>query len=301
MPGFTAVAAGIGLATTAATTTGSFIQAGKQRDAMLNAQKKADDAMKEARKKLDVNVYAALEIPEKAYAQQIEANLIAGAQAIQSGVEGETRGAGAIAGMVQGAQTEAMNKISADKEQALYNLQAATAQEEARNRDIGIQMDLGEVEGAQLAAANAQELSAQALQQGMQGVTSLAGQVASMAPLYEKSASTRQYNKLIKENVGDQPGQYKTIQDFQNSLPDTKSTIDLSGVGSTTDSDYMDNQIATLMSKMQAAGTPITKEDAAKQITRLMTGNQFMDYMIQQDKNQLKGLRRDLNSDIIRF
>ena len=301
MPGFTAVAAGIGLATTAATTTGSFIQAGKQRDAMLNAQKKADDAMKEARKKLDVNVYAALEIPEKAYAQQIEANLIAGAQAIQSGVEGETRGAGAIAGMVQGAQTEAMNKISADKEQALYNLQAATAQEEARNRDIGIQMDLGDVEGAQLAAANAQELSAQALQQGMQGVTSLAGQVASMAPLYEKSASTRQYNKLIKENVGDQPGQYKTIQDFQNSLPDTKSTIDLSGVGSTTDSDYMDNQIATLMSKMQAAGTPITKEDAAKQITRLMTGNQFMDYMIQQDKNQLKGLRRDLNSDIIRF
>lgn len=301
MPGFTAVAAGIGLATTAATTTGSFIQAGKQRDAMLNAQKKADDAMKEARKKLDVNVYAALEIPEKAYGQQIEANLIAGAQAIQSGVEGETRGAGAIAGMVQGAQTEAMNKISADKEQALYNLQAATAQEEARNRDIGIQMDLGEVEGAQLAAANAQELSAQALQQGMQGVTSLAGQVASMAPLYEKSASTRQYNKLIKENVGDQPGQYKTIQDFQNSLPDTKSTIDLSGVGSTTDSDYMDNQIATLMSKMQAAGTPITKEDAAKQITRLMTGNQFMDYMIQQDKNQLKGLRRDLNSDIIRF
>lgn len=301
MPGFTAVAAGIGLATTAATTTGSFIQAGKQRDAMLNAQKKADDAMKEARKKLDVNVYAALEIPEKAYGQQIEANLIAGAQAIQSGVEGETRGAGAIAGMVQGAQTEAMNKISADKEQALYNLQAATAQEEARNRDIGIQMDLGDVEGAQLAAANAQELSAQALQQGMQGVTSLAGQVASMAPLYEKSASTRQYNKLIKENVGDQPGQYKTIQDFQNSLPDTKSTIDLSGVGSTTDSDYMDNQIATLMSKMQAAGTPITKEDAAKQITRLMTGNQFMDYMIQQDKNQLKGLRRDLNSDIIRF
>jgi len=301
MPAFTTVAAAAGLAATAGSTVMSFKQAGDQRDAMLSAQKKADDAMAEARKKLDVNFYASLSIPKEAYAQQVQANLVAGAQALEAGREGESRGAGAVAGMVQAQQNEAQNKIRAEMGQDIYNLQAATAQEDARLRDIGIQLDLGEVEGAQLAAANAQELSAQAMQQGMQGVTSTVGQLASMAPLFEKSASTRQYNKLIKENVGDKPGQYKTIQDFQNSLPNTASSIDLSGVGSTTDSDYVNNQINTLMSKMQAAGTPITKEEAAKQVTKLMTGNQFMDYMIQQDKNQLKGLRRDLNSDIIRF
>lgn len=198
MPTFTTIAAASSLAATGVTTGMSFKQAGEQRRAMLDAQEKADAAMREARKKLDVNVYAALEIPEKAYAQQIEANLIAGAQALQSGIEGEARGAGAIAGMVQGAQTEAMNKISADKEQALYNLQAATAQEEARNRDIGIQMDLGEVEGAQLAAANAQELGAAALQQGMQGVTSLASQASQLAPLFDKT-NLRNTDKLMEQ------------------------------------------------------------------------------------------------------
>lgn len=296
MPAFTTVAAAAGLAATAGGAYQSFKQANQQRDAMLDAQKKADDVMAETRKKLDVNVYAALEIPKDAYAQQVQANLVAGAQAIQAGVEGEGRGAGAIAGMIQAQQNATQNEIRANMGQDLYNLQAATAQEEARNRDIGIQMDLGEVEGAQLAAANAQELSAQAFNEGMQGVISGVGQLASMAPLYEKSASTRQYNKLVKENVGEGKT-YKTLADFQNALPGLggNSTINLSGVGSTADSDYMDNQIATLMSKAQAAGTPITREQAAKQVTGLMTGNQFMDYMIQQDKGQLKDLRYLLN------
>jgi hypothetical protein len=204
MPTFTTIAAAAGLATTAATTAGSFIQAGKQRNAMLDAQKKADDAMAEARKKLDVNFYAALEIPKEAYAQQVQANLVAGAGAIQAATEGEGRGAGAVAGMVQAQQNQAQNEIRANMGQDLYNLQAATAQEDARLRDIGIQLDLGEVEGAQLAAANAQELSAQALQQGMQGVTNLAGQAASMAPLFDKSslrendALMNQYNEAVK-------------------------------------------------------------------------------------------------------
>ena len=206
MPTFTTIAAAASLAATAGTTTGSFIQANRQRNAMLDAQKKADDAMQEARKKLDVNFYAALSIPKEAYAQQVQANLVAGAGAIQAATEGEARGAGAIAGMVQAQQNQAQNEIRANMGQDIYNLQAATAQEDARLRDIGIQLDLGEVEGAQLAAANAQELSAQALQQGMQGVTSLTSQAASMAPLFDKTnlrntdALMNQYNeaKAIK-------------------------------------------------------------------------------------------------------
>lgn len=224
MPTFTTIAAAASLAATGVTTGMSFKQAGEQRRAMLDAQQKADDAMREARKKLDVNVYAALEIPEKAYAQQINANLIAGAQALQSGIEGEARGAGAIAGMVQGAQTEAMNKISADKEQALYNLQAATAQEEARNRDIGIQMDLGEVEGAQLAAANAQELGAAALQQGMQGVTSLASQASQLAPLFDKT-NLRNTNTLM-----DQYNEAKKAQLSQNDAKNASAALKILGL-----------------------------------------------------------------------
>mgnify|MGYP003645016450 CR=1 FL=1 len=206
MPAFTTIAAGVGLAATAATTTGSFIQANRQRNAMLDAEKKAEDAMKEARKKLDVNFYAALSIPKEAYAQQVQANLVAGAGAIQAATEGEGRGAGAVAGMVQAQQNQAQNEIRANMGQDIYNLQAATAQEDSRLRDIGIQLDLGEVEGAQLAAANAQEMSAQAVQQGMQGVTSLTSQLAEKAPLFDKGSLRendvlmKQYNEAAKTN-----------------------------------------------------------------------------------------------------
>ena len=266
MAAFTAVAAGIGLATTAATTTGSFIQAGKQRNAMLDAQKKADDAMAEARKKLDVNFYESLSIPKEAYAQQVQANLVAGAQALEAGREGEARGAGALAGMVQAQQNQAQNEIRANMGQDIYNLQAATAQEDARLRDIGIQLDLGEVEGAQLAAANAQELSAQALQEGMQGVTSLAGQVASMAPLYDKSnlrntdALMNQYNeaKAIKTvNETKLPGQVKAAKTptapmgtFQQEIAKLGMVggIDFSGVATMTPALFND-----FMSKQSAA------------------------------------------------
>ena len=53
-----------------------------------------------------------------------------------------------------------------DELQRLYML---SAQEEGRLRDIGVQLDLEEVAGAKLAAANAQELAANATAQGMEG------------------------------------------------------------------------------------------------------------------------------------
>lgn len=234
MPTFTTIAAAAGLAATAGTTAGSFVQAGKQRKAMLNAQAEADKAMAEARKKLDVNFYESLSIPKEAYAQQVQANLVAGAQALEAGREGEARGAGALAGMVQAQQNEAQNKIRADMGQDIYNLQAATAQEDARLRDIGIQLDLGEVEGAQLAASNAQELSAQALQQGMQGVASLASQASELAPLFDKS-NARNTDKLMEQyNAAVSQGVIPKGVSFQDAVSKLGMVggIDFSGVSS---------------------------------------------------------------------
>jgi len=72
--------------------------------------------------------------------------------------------------------------------QELSGLERLSAQEDSRLRDVGVQLDLEEVAGAQLAAANAQELAAQATQQGFEGVTSMAQQLSDFAPLYEKKA-----------------------------------------------------------------------------------------------------------------
>jgi hypothetical protein len=189
------IAAGVGVATTAATAGLSFAQAGKQKKAMQQAQKDADEAMQEARKKLEVNVFDKLSIQKEPFELQREALLSQGAQAIQAGVESE-RGAAATAGRIQMAQQEGQAGIRSAMGQELQQLEMLSAQEEGRLRDIGVQLDLEEVAGAQLAAANAQELQAQALQQGMEGVTSLGKQLADQAPTFEKTAVGRQTQKL---------------------------------------------------------------------------------------------------------
>jgi len=179
-------AAVIGIAAAAASTTMSFDQAGKQKKAQRDAERDADEAMASARKKLEENFYAAQGIKKEPYELEREALLSQGAQAIQAGVESE-RGAAATAGRVQLAQQQGQAAVRTAMSQDMMALENKQLAEASRLRDIGVQLDLGEVEGAQLAAANAERLRAQAQQQGMQGVTSFAQQAAAALPLFGKT------------------------------------------------------------------------------------------------------------------
>lgn len=236
MAAFTTVAAGIGLATTAATTGMSFANAGKQRRLMREAETAADKAMQEARQKLEVNVYDKLAIQKEPYELQREAMLSQGAQALQAGVESE-RGAAATAGRIQMAANEGQGAIRTAMGQDLQQLEMLSAQEEGRLRDIGVQLDLEEVAGAQLAAANAQELGAQATAQGMEGLTSLGSQLAEKAPLFEKSASARQTQR-IGQTLKNKYGQSQT--GIQNNLAKlgVVDGIDFSKVGKLSQPDF---------------------------------------------------------------
>jgi hypothetical protein len=173
-------AAVVGIASAGVTAGMSFSQASKQRKAMNQAEKDANEAMEAARKKLEVNVFDQLSIQKEPFELEREALLSQGAQAIQAGVESE-RGAAATAGRIQMAQNEAQAAVRTAMGQELQGLERLSAQEEGRLRDIGVQLDLEEVAGAQLAAANAQELQAQAMQQGFEGVQSMATQLATDA------------------------------------------------------------------------------------------------------------------------
>ncbi len=195
-----ATAAVVGIVGTGVSTGMSFAQAGAERRKMEAANKKAAEMMVEARKKLEVNVYDELDINKEAYELEREALLTQGATALQAAQEGSARGAAAAAGRVQMAQQAGQAKVRVAMDTELKRLEQQSAQEESRLRDIGIQLDLGEIEGAQLAARDAEARSAAATQQGMQGVVSLAGQVAAAAPLYGKSASARQFSKAMKAN-----------------------------------------------------------------------------------------------------
>jgi hypothetical protein len=172
-----------GLAATVVPTVMSFAQAGKQKKAQRQAEADADKAMQAARQKIQINYYDTLGVQKEPYELERESLLSQGALAIQAGVESE-RGAAATAGRIQMSMNNAQAGVRSAMGQELSDLAKLSAQEDSRLRDVGTQLDLEEVAGAQLAAANKEELSAMALKQGMEGVTSFGKRLYESAPLF---------------------------------------------------------------------------------------------------------------------
>ena len=191
MAALTSIAAGVGIASSLGGAAMSFSQANKQQKLQKEAESEADKAMAAARVKLDVNYMDALSVQKEPYELQREAMIVGGTQATQTAAEGDTRGVAATAGRVQMAQNEAQGGIRTEMGKELTEIERLKVAEESRLRDLQTQLDLGEVEGAQMAARNAQEMAAQATTQGFEGLTSAATQAANLVPLYARTGITQ--------------------------------------------------------------------------------------------------------------
>jgi hypothetical protein len=189
MAALTAIAAGVSIAATVGSTAMSFSQANKQKKLQKEAESEADKAMAKARESLEVNYMKALSVQKEPYELQREAMISQGAQTVDAAQESE-RGAAAAAGRVQMAQADVQGGIRTAMGKELTEIERLKVAEEARLRDLNVQLDLGEVEGAQMAARNAQEMAAQATAQGFEGVTSAATQAANIIPLYGTKKDT---------------------------------------------------------------------------------------------------------------
>jgi hypothetical protein len=233
----TALAIG-SLAISAGTTTASFIQAGKQKKAQRKAEREAAKKMASARRSLEKNYMESLSIPLEAYEREMEAIQVQTAQATQAAVEGSQRGVASTAGQVQQVASEAQAEQRTKMAEDLFNLEAATAEEASRLRDIGVNLDLAEAEGAQMAAADAARARSQAIQQGIEGVGSMAQQGLSMVPLYQKQGagarqaalSTTQYDDPTIQKIGNIAGQGQAGAGFTN--------LDLDAVGQMSRRDF---------------------------------------------------------------
>lgn len=179
----TLIAAGVGLAGTGVTTAMSFSQANKQQKLQEEAEAAGLKAMADARGRLGINYMNALSVQKEPYERQREAMISQGAQALEAGKEGE-RGAAAVAAKIYGLQNEAQEGIRTAMGKELTDIERLKVAEEARLRDLNVQLDLDVAAGAELAARNAAEMKAQATTQGLTGVTSMATQAANLIPLY---------------------------------------------------------------------------------------------------------------------
>ena len=223
MAAFTAIAAGIGLATTAATTGMSFAQSAKQKRIANQANKEANKAMKEARARLEVNYAEALSIPKEAYELEREALLSQGAQALEAGIASE-RGSAATAGRVLAAQQQGQAQTRTAMAQDLFDIEAMKLEEESRLRDLNVQLDLEEIMGAQQRAADAEAAATAAKQAGIEGAISLGQQAMEFIPLY---AQDRAAQKYAAEKAGlYTPGGDQTFRQFKKTNPQFKFNTD---------------------------------------------------------------------------
>ena len=145
-----------------------FSEAARQKRLKKEAEAEADQAMASARKSLEKNYMDSLAIQKEPYELERDAALVAGAQATEALRESD-RGMGRV-GAIYGQQQQAQRQIASAMGQEMYNLDYQSAQEDTRLNDIGRGLYLGEVAGAQIAAANAEEARAQAIETGMQGL-----------------------------------------------------------------------------------------------------------------------------------
>lgn len=143
----------------------SFAQASRNRKLQLEAEQAAEEAMAKAKRELEVNYYDQLSLPMQAYEFQRDANLAAGAQAIEAGRESERGGVG-TAGKIQMAQQDAQQKLAGTMADELMGLEKLSAVEDSRLAGERKNLQLAEVEGAQKAAASAQALAAASMQGG---------------------------------------------------------------------------------------------------------------------------------------
>jgi hypothetical protein len=173
----------------------SFAQSLKQKEMMRQANEAATKANQQARKALEKNMFAEIGIQKEPYRLEREAMLSAGAQATEAGRESE-RGAAATAGRIYQQQRAGQADIAQRMGQEALGLEKLRADEEARLRDIGVQLDMAELQGAQLAERQAQEQSAAALQAGVQGAIGVVQSGIAGADLYKKTGAAKQFGKL---------------------------------------------------------------------------------------------------------
>jgi hypothetical protein len=234
----TAMAIG-GLVVSAASSAKSFSDAAKQKKEQKKAETAAAEAMAEARKKLDTNMYESLGINKEAYELAQNTMLAQGAQATEAARESE-RGVAATAGAVQQAANEGAANLRTQMGSELMGIQQTIAAEDANLQKLKANLDLGEAEGAQQAAADSQRAAAAAQAQGFASATSALQQGLAMAPLYGKNASSRIAAQIDNTAMGKQYGLSQT--DLQKSIGamGTVNGVNLSSASSLSPSQYQD-------------------------------------------------------------
>jgi len=178
----------------------SFAEAAKQSKLQDQANADAEKAMAAARSKLEENFYEGLDINLKSFEQERDALAGVTQNFIQAGQEGE-RGVGAVAGRAMLGLQEAQKGITNREISSLESLEKLVAGEESRLRDEKVKLDLGEVEGAQIAASDAAKAQAAAITGAAEGLGAAGTSMLENSELYGKDQEIRKEARAVKKTA----------------------------------------------------------------------------------------------------
>ena len=179
-----------GLAIAAGSSAAGFAQQGKQNRLRKKAENAAEKALEEAKEKIDVNYARQLQVPLESYRRAMRESTAQQKQLLEAVQEGDQRGVAASVGKIGAAGTQNLANIRDLMSKQLYDRDVAIAREDARIAGKLADIGLAEVEGAQVAAAEAQKLASQAGQGALQGLGQAGLQAASLAALYPTQKTT---------------------------------------------------------------------------------------------------------------
>jgi hypothetical protein len=225
MAGITAIAAGVGLATSLA---GSGAEMQK-------------------------NYLDQLAIAKEPYEFQREMMAQQTAQALAGLQEGDPRGLAAGVGRVAGVGTQAAQQMRAGMSQEIQQLEQMKAQEDARLARSRADLALEEAKGAGAAAAQAANLRAQGIQQGVQGVVDAGTSAMQFAALYGKSGDPKPPSGVDRKAAEKR---------MRESMGRPKIDVDLAA----------DQARAGSLSMIQQANESIEASDSYKQAIQRMEG-----------------------------
>ena len=185
------ILAATALALSAGTTIASGAQATKQRKIMEGAEGEANKYMESARDRLNVNTYDELSVNTDIYDKERDNLATVGESYVQL-TSGQDRAGSNVQNVVNALQA-GNEKISMREAKEVDKLNLEIADEETRLLDIGTQLDLGEVAGAQQKAADAEAKATAFKGDFVKGLGNTVMQGIQLGvPLYQKSAQVKQ-------------------------------------------------------------------------------------------------------------
>jgi len=185
MAGFTAIAAGVGIASQAGSSLMSFGQAAGAKRKANDAQIRGEKLMREARERAEKDIYAKLKLPLDAFNEQYRQNRQTTTQLVDSLQGSGQRGLVAGIGKVAGMSNEAAESTRIAEGTAMTKLDKLKADSQEKIKQQTISMDVAGGQDALEESAMLKEQAAQAKAQGFNaGSKALVGALGMAAPLF---------------------------------------------------------------------------------------------------------------------